>query len=171
MERALVTYASKNGSTAEIAAVIADELRDAGIDTDLIEAAYVDDVAPYTTVVLGSAVYMAHWRPEARHFAKRYRKRLAERTVWLFSSGPVGDVDTEDERWSVPKFVRRLVGQIGVREHVVFGGRVPLEPSNFIERSMLEKTPEALRDLRDWDEIREWARKVAAPMREHSLVA
>ena len=52
MERTLVTYASKNGSTAEIAAVIADELRDAGVDTDLIEAAYVDDVTPYTTVVI-----------------------------------------------------------------------------------------------------------------------
>ena len=82
-----------------------------------------------------------------------------------------GDVDTQDDRWTVPKFVRRLDAQIGVQEHVVFGGRVPLEPSNFVERSMLEKTPKALSDLRDWDEIRAWAQKIAAAMREHSLVA
>jgi len=42
-------------------------------------------------VVLGSAVYMRRWRPEARRFLRRFRRELAHRPFWVFSSGPVGD--------------------------------------------------------------------------------
>lgn len=161
--RVLVTYASKNGSTAEIAAAIADELSAFGLETDLAEVTKVRELDPYSTVVLGSAVYMAHWRPEARRFVKHHRKELSERDVWLFSSGPVGEQKPgeDPERWTVPKFVRGLVSKIGAREHVVFGGRVPAEPSNFIERAMVRETPAELSDLRDWHEIRQWAHTIA----------
>jgi hypothetical protein len=37
---------------------------------------------------------------------------------------------------------------------VVFGGRVPLEPANFIERSIAEKSALEHGDLRDWDSAR-----------------
>ena len=161
--RVLVTYASKNGSTAEIAEAIADEFLALGVDTELAEVTTVRELSPYSTVVLGSAVYMAHWRPEARRFLKRHRKELSERDVWLFSSGPVGEQKPgeDPERWTVPKFVREMAPKIGAREHVVFGGRVPAEPSNFIERALVRETPEELSDLRDWHEIRHWAHGIA----------
>ena len=167
-ERLLVTYASKNGSTAEIADAIAYELRLAGLDVDLAKVADVEDLEPYRIVVLGSAVYMARWRPEARRFLKRHAEELAERDVWLFSSGPVGEQkpDEDPERWTVPKLVKQLGPKIGIREHVVFGGRVPAEPHNFVERAMAKDTPESTRDLRDWLEIRAWARKIATARRQ-----
>jgi menaquinone-dependent protoporphyrinogen oxidase len=52
---------------------------------------------------------------------------------------------------------------LGAREHLVFGGRLPLEPSNFMERAMVRNTPEEQR-LRDLDEIRGWAAKIAADL-------
>jgi menaquinone-dependent protoporphyrinogen oxidase len=53
----LVTYASKHGSTKEIAERIAATLRRSGIETDLQPVEAVRDVEPYAAVVLGSAIY------------------------------------------------------------------------------------------------------------------
>ncbi len=50
----------------------------------------VRDVEPYDAVVLGGAAYMFHWLKPAVTFARRHRKELAVRPVWLFSSGPLG---------------------------------------------------------------------------------
>ena len=43
----------------------------------------------------------------------------------------------------------------------MFGGRVPTDPGNFIERAMLKNTPPERRDARDWAAIEAWARAVA----------
>jgi Flavodoxin domain len=45
--KALVAYASKNGSTAEIRQVIAEELRSHGVEADCREAGEVRDLNPY----------------------------------------------------------------------------------------------------------------------------
>jgi menaquinone-dependent protoporphyrinogen oxidase len=160
-ERVLVAYASKNGSTAEIAATIAEELRAVGMEVDLTEVTSIRELDQYRTVVLGSAVYIGRWRPEARRFLKRHHVELSERDVWLFSSGPIGEQEPGAERWTVPRIVTELGPKIGIHEHVVFGGRVPAEPSNFVERAIARDTPKELRDLRNWDEIRHWAHHIA----------
>jgi menaquinone-dependent protoporphyrinogen oxidase len=162
MARVLVTYGSKHGSTAEIAGAIADEIRSHEHTVDCVEAGRASDVESYDGVVLGSAVYMKRWRREARRFLSRERRALAERPLWVFSSGPFGD--DPDPAWSEPADVVKTVEKLGAREHVVFGGRLPLEPSNFIERSIAEKTPVETRDLRDWEEIRDWAEGIAVAL-------
>jgi menaquinone-dependent protoporphyrinogen oxidase len=165
-DRTLVVYASKHHSTAEIAEAIAGELRGAGVNVDIAEAGQLEDLSPYRTVVLGSAVYMGRWRPEARRFLKKHHRELAEREVWLFSSGPVGEDQADEGRFVVPPFAKRQGTRIGAREHVVFGGRVATDSKSFIARSMAEKMSEEERDLRDWDEIRAWARKIASAQLE-----
>lgn len=162
MARVLVTYASKHGSTAEIAEVIADEIRSSGHAVDCVETDQAREVASYDAVVVGSAVYMKRWRREARRFLSRERRVLADRPLWVFSSGPFGD--DPDPAWSEPADVVKTVEKLNAREHVVFGGHLPVEPSNFIERAIADKTPMESRDLRDWEEIRSWARGVAAEL-------
>jgi menaquinone-dependent protoporphyrinogen oxidase len=157
----LVAYASKHGATAEIAAAIADEIRSSGLDADLIDAAEVRDLSPYCGLVLGSAVYMKHWQPSARRLLRRVERQLGERPLWIFSSGPVGDAEV-DPKWCEPAGVISRAQRLNLRDHVVFGGRVPQDPHNFVERAMLRDTPADLQDRRDFDEIREWARAVAA---------
>jgi menaquinone-dependent protoporphyrinogen oxidase len=161
MTKLLVAYASKHGSTAEIAAAIGDELGAAGIDADVIQASEVSDVEPYAGVVLGSAVYMKRWRPEARHFLRRLEHELGDRPLWIFNSGPAGEAKT-DESWSEPANMLRHAQRLNLRDHVVFGGRVPQDPHNFVERAMLKNTPPEKQDARDFDEIRAWARNIAA---------
>lgn len=164
--RCLVTFGSKHGSTAEIAERIGATLRDQGHAADVVPAgtAQADE---YDAVVLGSAVYMARWRRNARAFLRKSRRQLAERPTWLFSSGPVGERKPDEERWTTPKLVRRMAPKVHAREHVVFGGRVPLEPKNFVERAMARDTPPDKRDLRDWTDIEAWAKRIAHELDRH----
>ena len=160
MARALVAYASKHGSTREIAEAIAAELEDAGLTVDCREAATVSTFAGYDLVVLGSAVYAGRWRRDAKRLLKRQERELARVPFWLFSSGPAGEKPTPP-KWAEPQKLMARAERIGVREHVVFGGRIPQDPRNFVERAMLKNTPVEFQDLRDWDEIRQWAAGIA----------
>ena len=104
---------------------------------------------------------MGRWRREARHLLRHVSKQLGERPLWLFSSGPCGQ---RDPSWSAPPGIEGRARHVGARGHVVFGGRLPLEPSNFVERAMTQKCPPEYSDLRDWDVIRGWAAGVASEL-------
>lgn len=160
----LVAYASKRGSTAEIAETVAATLRREGLKVCLEPAGEVRSLDPYDAVVIGSAVYMKRWRGDARHFLKKHRKALRQLPFWVFSSGPVGDPAQDNPDWMEPPKVVEKVEELGGRGHVVFGGRVPAEPQGFMEKAMVQGVPEQYRDRRDWDEIRTWAIQVAAEL-------
>lgn len=160
----LVAYASKRGSTAEIAETVAATLRREGLGVCLERVEDVESLDRYDAVVIGSAVYMKRWRGDARHFVKKHRKALRQMPFWVFSSGPVGDPAGDDPKWTEPPKIVATVEELGVREHVVFGGRLPDEPKGFAERAMLEGTPKEYRDRRDWGEIRAWARRIASEL-------
>lgn len=175
MTNVLVAYASKRGSTEEIAEVIADKLREFTGDEDScggchlsVDCLPVDEVAtlePYDAVVLGSAVYVKHWRGDARRFLRRHADELSRRPFWVFSSGPVGEGGgAVDPAWVEPSRIVERVEALGVREHVVFGGRLPAHPHSPLERSLIERTPQQYRDRRDWREIRAWASRIGAEL-------
>jgi menaquinone-dependent protoporphyrinogen oxidase len=160
----LVAYASKHGSTAEIAEAIAQALRADGVRADCVPAGTVRSVGGYDAVVLGSAVYMGRWRGDARRFLRRHRRELRERPLWVFSSGPTGPPEQDDPRWLEPRRTMRRAARIGAREHVVFGGRVPPEGGGPAGRAMARNTPAEYRDRRDWDAIGDWARRISATL-------
>jgi menaquinone-dependent protoporphyrinogen oxidase len=160
----LVAYASKRGSTAEIAETVAATLRREGLGVCLEPAGDVGNLERFDAVVLGSAVYMKRWPGDARHFLKRHRKALRQMPFWVFSSGPVGDPVQDDQAWMEPPKLAEKVDALGGRGHVVFGGCVPAEPQGRVERAMVKGIPREYRDRRDWDEIRAWAKQAASDL-------
>lgn len=163
--KVLVTYASKRGSTAEIAEAIDRALRREGLSVECREAGEVESLEPYDAVILGSAVYMKRWRGDARHFLRKHRKALAQMPFWVFSSGPAGDPAEDRPEWTEPPRIVDKVEKLGGRGHIVFGGRLPADPRGPIEKAMVESVPEEYRDRRDWDEIRRWAIAIASELR------
>ena len=159
MSKVLVAYASKHGATAEIATAVADEIGRHGVEVDCLPADVVTGVEGYDAVVIGSAVYMKRWQRSARKLLKHHSNELAERPLWIFSSGPVGE--DADGRWSEPPGIVDLAEHLGVRAHVVFGGALPDEPTSFMQKVIMEGTPEDKRDLRNFPAIREWAAEIA----------
>lgn len=165
VSRVLVAYGSKHGATAEIAEHIRDALRGEGHEADSIAAGDVTDLDAYDAVIVGSAVYQGRWRPEARKLLKRLRRSLDGRALWLFSSGPLADTELDPtDRWQFPKGARKAGERLGARDLVVFAGRVPPDPGNFMERAMLKSTAEEDRDARDFEAIAKWATGVAAEL-------
>ncbi|MBS1676982.1 MAG: flavodoxin [Actinobacteria bacterium] len=170
-ERVLVAYGSKYGSTAEIARVIGDALRVAGLSVDVRAAGKVGSLDAYRAVVLGSAVYAGRWRRDALRLLRR--PELGQLEVWLFSSGPVGEEKgdhAEVDRWTRPPKVSHLAEEIGAHEHVGFGGMVA-EDAGFMRKRMARGMAPELRDLRDWPRIEAWARSIAAALGAESSTA
>ena len=166
----LVAYASKHGATGEIAERIAQGLRAAGQDADARPVKEAGDLGDYEGFVLGSAAYLGHWLKDAVAFVRSNQDLLAQRPVWLFSSGPLGtevtdakgvDLHTAAEPKELPEFQEA----IHPREHHVFFGLLDPGSLSFTERS-LRKLPAARAilpegDFRDWAEIQLWAQGIA----------
>lgn len=163
MARVLVAVASRHGSTREIAEAIAGTLRDEGLDADLADAAEVTALSGYDAVVLGSAVYVGRWLDPARALVDERGDELAARPTWLFSSGPIGDPPKPDAEDAVQ--IAEIAERVGARDHRLFAGKLDKSALGFGERAVVLafRAPEG--DFRDWDEIAEWARGIAAALR------
>jgi menaquinone-dependent protoporphyrinogen oxidase len=160
--RVLVAYASKHGSTREIAERIGQILRGAGIEADAVGVRAVEDVSAYDAVIVGSALYAAFWQRDANRFVAHHIAALQTRPVWLFSSGPL-DRSADSGTLPIPPHVAEVTDPIGAREHRTFGGRLmPDTPG--VDPQILATHP--IGDFRDWAAIEAWAtaivREVAA---------
>jgi menaquinone-dependent protoporphyrinogen oxidase len=167
----LVAYASCYGATQGIAERIAQTLTFHGEPAEARSVDTVADVGRYDAFVIGSAVYMFHWRKEAVRFVKRNRATLAGKPVWLFSSGPLGtettDANGRDVRSTAgPKELDEFMEATKAREHHVFFGAFKFGQLRGIHRAMVKALP-ALRklfvegDFRDWADIDAWALSIS----------
>jgi menaquinone-dependent protoporphyrinogen oxidase len=156
----LVAYATKHGSTREIADTIGETLHDEGLSVDVRAAGGMLDIDRYGAVVLGSALYSAHWQRDANRFVRRHLVALRERPVWLFSSGPL---DHSAELADIPltEHVARDVAPIEARGHRTFGGRL-LPGTPGVDEALL--STHHIGDFRDWEAIRAWAQEIAADL-------
>ena len=166
--KVLVTYATKHGATAEIAQKIGEILTKEGLETDVLPVKQVRDLTPYTAVILGSAVYVGRWRKEAVKFLEANEQALAERDVWLFSSGPTGEGDPAQllQGWQFPEGQQEIADRIQPHEIVVFHGELDVKDLNFIEKRMIKMVQAPTGDFRDWEGIIAWATAVAETLKE-----
>ena len=156
--RVLIAYASKGGSTAEIAHAIGGALLEAGLDIDVLPVRHVHSLDGYSAVILGSAIYHGTWQPDAFKFLRHRREQLRRLPVWLFDSGPL-DRSAEHRVLLLPAGVADLAIAIGVRGHVTFGGRLGGTGLSMAERMLIIEGRGG--DYRNFDDIRAWATDVA----------
>lgn len=166
-EKVLVAYGSKHGMTAEIAERLGRVMREAGLDADVKPAGKAGKPAAYGAVVLGSAVYAGMWRREAAKYLKAHEAELAQRPVWLFSSGPTGAGDIEKmlEGWKFPKGRQPVADRVKPRGIAVFRGAFDAAKANFFERWIMKKVKAEYGDFRDWPVIESWARDIARALK------
>ena len=162
----LLTSSSKHGSTDEVAAVIAERLQAAQIDVETKRPEDVDTVDDYDAFVLGSAVYMTKWTPEAVDFTKRFHDALKAKPVWAFSVGlsglPKGKV-------SDPMRIGPVLLALDPEDHMTFAGRFDPSRLNLRERSIAKLGGASEGDFRDWGEVRQWADAIATSLHDDTL--
>jgi menaquinone-dependent protoporphyrinogen oxidase len=154
----LVAYGTKNGSTAQIAEAVAEVLNKEGLTARARPAGSVDGLGDCDAVVVGGALYAGRWHKDARRFLRRHRRALAERPLWLFSSGPLDASAAERDIPPVPA-VRRAMTRFDVRGHVTFGGCLEEGAKGRVAGMILRSGKGG--DFRDFTAIEQWAAQVA----------
>ncbi len=165
--RVLVAYATKYGATAEIAEKIGQVIFQAGLQTDVLPADRVSDLAAYKAMVLGSAVYVGQWRKEAVAFLEANEKAMAKLPVWFFSSGPTGTGDPVQlmQGWRFPEAQQPIADRIKPRDIAFFHGVLDLSELSLAEKLLIKGIKAPVGDFRDWDAITSWAEAIAAALK------
>jgi menaquinone-dependent protoporphyrinogen oxidase len=153
----LVTYASKNGSTHEVAEVVAGVLHANGHAVDFRTASEVDDLDFYSGVVLGGSIYVGRWHPDAVDFLELHSDRLTELPVAVFAMGPRSLTDTEvaQSRAQLESALAK-VPDVTPAMVAIFGGVV--DPTKL--GCPFNRLPAS--DARDWTAIRTWAAEASS---------
>jgi menaquinone-dependent protoporphyrinogen oxidase len=162
----LVSVASRHGSTKEIGEAIAEVLRESGFVAEVRDPDDVEDVEPYGAVVLGSSVYVGRWAASARAFVDRFAGRVADRPVWLFSSGPVGAPPAPG---GDPDEVPALVQRMHARGHRTFAGRLDKGDLALAERAVVALVQAEQGDFRAWRDVQDWAARIAEDLHAEEI--
>jgi menaquinone-dependent protoporphyrinogen oxidase len=155
MSEVLVVYATRMGSTREIAEEIGHQLERRGLTAEVCSTAEAAAPTGHDAVVVGSPVYLRRWDASALAYLRRHATSLGERRTWLFQSGPCGPRE-EVSAEPTPRSVTRFCTRTGIAAPVTFGGN--LDPARATSWLSAKVTRGPLSgDFRDWAEIRAWA--------------
>lgn len=163
--KVVITAASRQGATTEIAVRIAHVLEEARIDATVVTPDSLGSLSGYDAVILGSAVRYGRWLEPARRFVAEHRDELAVRPLWLFSSGPVGEVAGPDGE---PQEATNLAAELHAVDHHVFAGRLSRNGLNIAERALTSVMHAPEGDFRPWAEIDAWAWGIARTLAERA---
>lgn len=159
--RILVTYASRTGSTAEVADAISSVLSSRGFAVDVKPVKEKPSLEGYHGVILGSAIRMGEWLPEMLEFIRTNQMALNQTptaifTVHMFNTGPDPASHAARKAYTLP--VRKMLTPV---DEAFFAGK--MDPSRLsladrvLSRLVAVDAGQKVGDFRDWDQIRGWA--------------
>ena len=157
--RVLVAFASRHGSTREIAAALARGLTSHGLSASVVPVERRPDPTDFDAVVLGSAVYGGQWLEPAVRYAYETTNALRSRPTWLFSSGLATDSPRLPDGVTDAQWFSAAVGARGSR---IFGGRLERRLLSAAERLVWDAGAAMAGDFRNWPAVRAWSTEIAA---------
>ena len=162
--RILVAYATRSGSTAEIAQAIGKELTNAGFTADVAEIKTVSMLAGYNAVVIGGPLYMGSVDATVGKFIGKYSEPLQKLPVAAFI---VGLAPTNPDPKAVGiamDALKKSLGPLVPVSSILFAGKLDPAKVNFVMRKFLEMAKIPSGDFRDWGAIATWAQELPGKM-------
>jgi len=182
MLKSLIVYATRYGSTKGTAEEIAKILREEKFDVQVVNAKEekVQDISEYGLVVVGSGMAMGNWASDAEDLLRKFQKDFENKKLALF----ISSLKPVEEKQGKTDLVARI-RKIGLEDKImkynlkpittgIFGGVLDYNKMNFLIRKGMEvgyksalqkhgfkEVEPGVYDLRDWDEIRSWAKELA----------
>lgn len=135
-QRVLVAYATRAGSTAEIAAAGGQSLGDGGYAVDVKPVKEKPKLDGYAAVVLGSAIRMGSWLPEAVDFVKANQAALNAVPVALFTVHMLNTGDDEASRAARAAYLNAVRPLLKDAEAVYFEGKMDFSRLSFLDRTI-----------------------------------
>jgi menaquinone-dependent protoporphyrinogen oxidase len=163
IEKILVTYATRNGSTKEVAEAIGEGLQARGSEVDVVPIANVDNIILYDAMVIGSPIRSGSWLPEAVEFVAKHRRVLCQAQVAYFATCATLAEDTPETRRTALSFlapVLEAVPDVQPCDVGLFAGAYDVKKLSFPLRLMMmtKRLPQG--DFRDWSAVQHWAQEI-----------
>lgn len=156
----LVTYATRTGTTEEVALAVARVLRTAGLTADVTAAERVSRVDGYDAVIVGSAVRFGAWLEPAVDFLRRNRGALAVRPVAFFTLHMQDGGGSAAGRARCAAYTALARALVTPRSEAFFLGALLPQRLSFLDRVAVKVIGAPLKDLRDWRAIEAWAQSL-----------
>lgn len=158
--KVLVAYATRYGSTEDTARVVASVLGAEGLSVDVQAVEKLENLQPYSAVVLTAALYIGRLHGKARRFLKTWRAELERIPVALVVPGPLSSNEAEftAARTQLEKELKRVPWLHPVAQKIV-GGKWDPAKLGWPFRWTMRNQP--VRDARNWPAIRAAARELA----------
>ena len=171
-QKILVTYATRTGSTSEVADVIAKTLQESGMLVDCMPIQKLPDLTSYHAVVIGSPIQNRKWLPEAVQFLQANRSVLSQKKVAMFTlcitlAMRNGEkYRTDISAWIAP--VRTMLQPVseGLFAGVLDIPKIPKFSDRLKFRLSVLFGVWSQGDHRDWNAINAWAHCLPAQLRQ-----
>jgi menaquinone-dependent protoporphyrinogen oxidase len=172
MKKILVTYASRSGSTAEIATAIGTKLTEDGTQVDVLPMQEVNDLSVYGAVIAGSAIRNRAWLPEAMQFVRKHRAELSRKPFATFTVCITLAMSSSDQyRKAVSDWIHPVRTQVMPISEGLFAGRLDFSRLPFTWDTIKLRAVVGLgifpkEDRRDWKAIDAWAESIRVLLQE-----
>jgi menaquinone-dependent protoporphyrinogen oxidase len=163
-KRVLVAYATKCGSTGEIAVQVRNVLCAQGLEVDVRPAKTVRSLEGYDAIVLGSAIRMGKPIAEARRFVRKHGAALGRLPAAYFAAGMALYEDTPENRAKAQEAAAQLCVAGEPLSLGLFAGKMDIATLEPLLRMFMSKAQDSdmpMGDFRDWEAIQAWAAEVA----------
>lgn len=160
--KVLITYATRCGSTAEVAAAIGKVFCERGASVDVLPLKDVKSIDAYQAVILSSAVRIGAWLPEAVKFVEQNQARLNQMPTAFFAVHLNNTDDDEVSRAARHAYLDPVRKLVTPAAEAFFAGVGDFSKINLLERMMAKFVKSPVGDFRDWTKIRAWAENVQA---------
>lgn len=158
----LIAYASKCGSTGEVANAIAEELVKRGQTVEVRLAHKVNSVNGYSAVMVGSAIRMGNWLPEALTFVEQNAPALQHLPTAFFTVHMLNTDDSAASRQARASYLDGVHKFMTTPIEVFFAGKLELAKMSWLDRFISTAMKAHDEDKRDWNVIRSWAQTIWA---------
>ena len=158
--KVLVTYATKYGTTREIAEEIAGVLTSAGLDTEIIPVMEVGIIDAYDAIVIGSPLYMGKILVEAREFCKQYKPYLEGKWIAFFVSGIAVCKEENTNNKIMLEAIDEMSEYVKIDEKGTFGGRLFLDRHSESDMQLATIAGASEGDFLDMEDVRTWAKEI-----------
>jgi menaquinone-dependent protoporphyrinogen oxidase len=156
----LVVYATKTGSTAEVAKAMAEVFKTMGAASDVFEAGISPAPDGYDAVVIGSAIKYGAWLSPAMDYIKIYKERLRAMPVAYFNCGIFTAVGNAGQKGQTVKYNDPAKALVMSVADTGFAGKIDYGKLNFMEKGLSKVMKISQGDRRDFPGIRKWAENI-----------